>query len=126
MSTRALINIKKHNRFSDTLTTIYVHSDGYPDGLGQKIIDFIKNKKISNGVSNDCFNGMGCLAASLIAHLKTKSGEVYIEKPDTCDVWENYTYTLYRTGTKKLEFDERDDIMCTVDMFLDDLLLLED
>lgn len=125
MGTRALIHIKKNGKFSATLATIYVQFDGYPDGLGKQIIDFIGDKKISNGIKSGNFNSMGCFAASLIAHLKTEAGNVYIKEPDTCDVWENYTYTLYRNGDEILDADKFDSILCSVDVYLEDLLVEE-
>jgi hypothetical protein len=74
--------------------------DGYPDGHGQELADFLDGFKIVNGISTEdrdfpkVANGMGCLAAQVIAHFKTdtshyrqmnelakKMQEAYPDKP---------------------------------------------
>ena len=95
MSTKAILIIKEN---SNTLVTIYKHWDGYiKDGFGENIYNFLKDKKIVDSISNrdsEQFNGMGCLAASLIAHFKKGPGDVYIERNDLEDYGADYIYEL--------------------------------
>lgn len=98
MATRAIINIKQGDLDSDTVTTVYNHWDGYPDGLGGDLISFLSDVRVVNGLSNDgrkVANGMECLAAQVIDMLKDGPGDVYLYPPDTNGMGEEYTYTIY-------------------------------
>ena len=95
MGTRALIHVKD-DEGENTLVTIYSQYDGYPTGLGADIKRVLGERTLVNGYNSpdtQC-NGMGCAAAMLIAELKAGCGGVYIYKPDSADVWEEYVYTL--------------------------------
>jgi hypothetical protein len=93
MATRAMISIAKREEgvsFSEepnkTIVDIYHHWDGYPEGLGVTLASYLDDKKVVNGLSRDdqdVFNGMGCLAASIVAELKDGPGDVYIEPRDS-------------------------------------------
>lgn len=108
MGTRSLTHIKDED--GKTLTTIYKQYDGYPEGLGKELHEFLKGRKILNGYQGDedqhhC-NGMGCLAARLIGHLKEdKIGNVYVYSPDAKDCGEEFTYTIYPSEETKDEVD---------------------
>ena len=123
MGTRALIHIKESDKQSQTLCTIYRQFDGYPEGLGKDILAIIQNKWISNGIQEDAFNGMGCLAAWLIGELKEDIGNVYIYPPDAVDVGEEYTYTVY-TSDRQLNFGEVKAIFVDVDIELSEYLAM--
>ena len=61
------------------IAAIYQQYDGDPTGVGQAIHEWAKGKRLVNGIrSNDnpnkIWNGAGCLAASLVAHLKEPAG----------------------------------------------------
>lgn len=100
MGTRALLHIKGGDLDSDTLVTVYRQFDGYPeDGMGEDLAN-LADKRVVNGFSmgdtmETAANGMGCLAAQVIAGLKDKIGNIYINPVDCKDCWEEYTYTLY-------------------------------
>jgi hypothetical protein len=105
MATRAMISVAKREEgvsFSEepnkTIVDIYHHWDGYPEGLGVTLASYLDGKKITNGLSdrNDysIFNGIGCLAASLIAELKDGPGDVYIE-PRESHGWIDYQYYIW-------------------------------
>ena len=80
MATRAKIHIARREEgvsFSDkpekVMVSIYNHYDGYPEGLGVTLASYLDGYRITNGLGRDneyVFNGLGCLAASLIAELK--------------------------------------------------------
>ncbi len=80
-----------------TIVDIYHHWDGYPEGLGVTLADYLNGKKVTNGLGRDndnLFNGMGCLAASLVAELKDGPGDVYIE-PRESHGWIDYQYYIW-------------------------------
>lgn len=56
-------------------------TDGYFKTHGYELQKFLTGRKIVDGVDEEPnhSNGMGCLAASIIAHFKKKSGTIYIE-----------------------------------------------
>jgi hypothetical protein len=81
------------------LCRIYRQFDGYPDGHG---VDLAKlcDVEIINGMRGDekmgtHANGMGCLAAQVVAGLKDKIGGIYLE-PTGGDVndWCEYIYIV--------------------------------
>tara|TARA_R110002020_G_scaffold418583_1_gene627802 strand:+ start:64 stop:459 length:396 start_codon:yes stop_codon:yes gene_type:complete len=103
MSTRALIHIYEDEKDETPITTIYKHFDGYPTkhGVGETLADFVMDSYLTEGIPADVnttmdvkHNGMGCFAAALIKHLKEDIGDVYIVKPGTKDMWEQYVYTI--------------------------------
>jgi len=114
MGTRALIHVKEKGRHSKTICTIYTQYDGYPRGIGNRVLDFIDDRRLSNGLKENCFNGMEELAAMLVAHLKTEAGTIYLFPPDSQEVYEEYTYYLY-TSTNDIGFDETKPIYFDVD-----------
>jgi WYL_2, Sm-like SH3 beta-barrel fold len=90
-----------------TLVNMYRQYDGYPTGHGAELAEFLL--KTEN-------NGMGCLAASMIAHFKQSIGGVYIYPTESKDLGQEYEYhvsenhvTLYKMdydgSNKKIIFD---------------------
>ena len=112
MATRATIHIAKREEgvsFSKKqdkkLVSIYHHWDGYPEYLGVKLASYLEDKKITNGLGKDreyCFNGLGCMAASIIAELKDETGNVYIEDPNRPHGWIDYEYYIWGTEHKDI------------------------
>jgi hypothetical protein len=107
MGTRSLTHvISSHNdektgkRKKVTLLTMYRQFDGYPSGMGADLVEFLDGSKVVNGLGMDdlnskrVFNGVGCLAAQLVAHFKTGAGGFYIEVPNAKGCWEEYTYEV--------------------------------
>tara|TARA_R100000781_G_C4018917_1_gene106386 strand:+ start:170 stop:583 length:414 start_codon:yes stop_codon:yes gene_type:complete len=105
MGTRATIKIARREEgvsFSEKpdrhMVSIYNHYDGYPEGLGVKLANYLEGTKIVNGLgknNEDVFNGLGCLAASLIAELKDGPGNLYIEDPDRKSDGIEYEYYIW-------------------------------
>ena len=111
MGTRATIKIAKREEgvsFSEkpdkTIVDIYHHYDGYPEGLGVKLASYLGDKKITNG--------LGCLAASLIAELKYKPGNVYIEDPNNPHGWIDYEYVVWGDCGKDIWISIFDGDLC--------------
>ena len=112
MGTRATISIAKREEgvsFSEIpdkkLVSIYHHYDGYPEYLGVKLASYLEDKKITNGLSRGdsyCFNGLGCMAASIIAELKDEPGNVYIEDPNRPHAWIDYEYYIWGDYNKDI------------------------
>ena len=113
MATRAMISIAKREEgvsFSEiperTIVDIYHHWDGYPEGLGVTLGWYLSGKRVVNGISSKdnedlIFNGMGCLAASLVAHLKDGPGNVYIEGREQ-HTWIDYYYYIWGDYNKDI------------------------
>ena len=86
-----------------SVVNIYRQYDGYPEGHGQDLAEFISEFTIVNGFSpgsqdKKVANGTGCLAAQLVEYLKEgQVGGVYLEQcnGEPGDSWEEYIYTLY-------------------------------
>lgn len=84
MSTRHLTQIYDYN--GAYLLTMYGQSDGYPEGYGQALADFLAEITLVNGIGDQKFkiaNGPGCLAAQIVSHFKGDCvGSFYIYPPD--------------------------------------------
>ena len=80
MGTRCLTYVYEGN---SPLICLYRQFDGYPSGHGAELGDFLKGIQLGNGIAGKpemgtFANGMGCLAAQLIAHFKKSVGGFYI------------------------------------------------
>jgi hypothetical protein len=104
MATRAMISVAKREEgvsFSEepnkTIVDIYHHWDGYPEGLGVTLASYLNGYHIVNGMgreNDNLFNGIGCMAASIVAELKDGPGDVYIE-PRESHSWIDYHYYIW-------------------------------
>ena len=112
MGTRATIHIAKREEgvsFSEIpekkIVSIYHHYDGYPEGHGLDLSAFLNNFRVVNGlgvnIPKKTANGMGCLAASLVAELKDGPGNVYIEDRGTHG-WIDYYYVIWGDTDKEI------------------------
>lgn len=77
---------------------LYRQYDGYPSGHGQELADFLNGKRLVNGYGDPSSkteaNGVGCLAALLVAHLKKDQiGDIYITSQTDS---QEYNYTVYK------------------------------
>ena len=80
------------------IVNMYRQFDGYPTGHGQELADFLLSGELVNGYSKKQsvqFNGMGCLAAQMIAYFKNTVGGFYIHSVDSTDCWQEYEYHVY-------------------------------
>ena len=112
MGTRATIKIARREEgvsFSEipekVMVSIYQHFDGYPEGLGVTLASYLNGKKIVNGLGGnrgDVFNGLGCMAASIIAELKEEAGNIYIEDPERPSGWIDYEYYIWGDNHKDI------------------------
>jgi len=86
MGTSATIRFK-YEGDNPILVNVYHHYDGYIDGVGHDLAEFLLSKKIVNGISsfddkNKIANGFGCLIAQYISNVKEGPGNVYIYPQD--------------------------------------------
>jgi hypothetical protein len=102
MGTRARINVIED---SEILVSVYCQYDGYPQGLGRKVSQFLCGLNLVNGlpVSSErkgLANGLGCLAAQLIGFLKEEPGNVYIRSTGPESHGEEFVYNVYQAGAE--------------------------
>ncbi len=103
MGTRCITVIKDED--NEEICVLYRQFDGSLDAHGKDLVDFLRDKKMVNGMGADktnIANGMGCLAAQIIAHFKTEPGNFYLYPAGTRDCGEEYVYTIspYGIGVK--------------------------
>jgi hypothetical protein len=80
------------------IVNMYRQFDGYPEGHGQELAEFLVSGEMVNGYSTKetrQFNGMGCLAAQMIANFKNSVGGFYIHAVTDTDCWQDYEYHVY-------------------------------
>lgn len=95
MGTRSLTHI--NNGSGRPIVTIYRQFDGYYEGHGAELVEFLSGFRLVNGLGArdknvKIANGMHCLAAQIVAHLKDEPGNIYLYEPGTKDVGEEYVY----------------------------------
>ena len=114
MSTRSLTRViprqeglsfnEGHKKVELAFVNMHRHMDGYPEGHGLDLAEFLKDIEIVNGVpldkeSGNQANGSGCLAAQMVKHFKEDIGYIYLHPHDNESGWEDYIYTVYpKTG----------------------------
>jgi hypothetical protein len=96
MGTRCL-TVLHDNHEDREIVVMYRQMDGYPEGHGADLAEFLSGGEIINGISvadrgKLTFNGLECLAAQVVAHFKTDVGSIYLMPAGTRDVWEDYIY----------------------------------
>ena len=105
MGTRSLTTViesykdKDEKVYNTKLLTMYRQMDGYPEGMGSDLAEFLLNGKLVDGIKvsgNEglTFNGTGCLAAQLVAHFKKGCGGYYMVKPGSTGHGEQYRYEI--------------------------------
>ena len=101
MGTRSLTYVYDGEK---PIVCMYRQYDGYPTGHGAELAEFLSDGMVVNGLGGDkgkVFNGMGCLAAQMVAHFKQTPGGFYIHAVDLDqDCWQEYEYHLYADKVK--------------------------
>ena len=105
MSTRSTIRFR--NDGDSPVCCVYKHFDGYIEGLGHSLAEWLKGMTLINGINNkeqeghDYANGIGCLAAKWIADNKTETGDIYMCDSDAQEEY-NYDVILKRQNMRVL------------------------
>jgi hypothetical protein len=97
MGTRALTFVYSEN--NKPLVNLYRQYDGYTTGHGAELAEFLNGFKIINGIGAETTrvaNGMGCLAAQIVAHFKDSVGQFYIHSVDSKECGQDYEYHVYQ------------------------------
>ena len=95
MGTRSLTFVYEGDK---PIVNMYRQFDGYPSGHGSELAEFLMSGKMVNGYSSKTekqFNGMGCLAAQMIAEFKDGVGGFYIHAVTDTDCWQDYEYHVF-------------------------------
>lgn len=97
MGTRCLTIVYDHGR---PIVNLYRQYDGYPSGHGAELAEFLGQfAAITNGIAmgetRRTANGMGCLAAQLVAHFKQTVGGFYIHSVESTDCGQDFEYHVY-------------------------------
>jgi hypothetical protein len=88
MGTRCLTFVyEKYGEVEKPVVNMYRQFDGYPEGHGAELSEFL-NSDLSA-------NGMGCLAAQMVAHFKESPGGFYIHPTDVTECGQDYEYHIY-------------------------------
>jgi hypothetical protein len=108
MGTRALTFVYEGER---ALVNMYRQYDGYPSGHGLELATFLTRGQLVNGLSGKdkvSFNGMSCLAASMIANFKETPGGFYIYSVEETECGQDYEYHVYeREGEIRVRVTNR-------------------
>lgn len=116
MGTRSLTVVAD---FGGEYVVMYRQMDGYPSGHGMELWNAFKDFRLCNGISfnsdnSHYANGLGCLAAQVVAHFKTGIGNIYLYPSGMRDVGEEWIYYIYSRDDRPetifmrvIECDER-------------------
>ena len=88
------------NKVNEPIVCMYRQYDGYLEGHGADLAQFLANGNIVNGIgigeAEGVWNGMGCLAASMVAHFKKEPGNFYLHAPIlNRDDWQEFEYHVF-------------------------------
>jgi hypothetical protein len=108
MGTRSLTFVYDGDK---PILNLYRQYDGYPTGHGAELAQFLEGFTIVNGIgreTNRVANGMGCLAAQVVAHFKDGVGGVYIHSVDSKECGQDYEYHVYqKDGELRVRITDR-------------------
>ncbi len=108
MGTRALTFV-----YEDTtpIINLYRQYDGYPSGHGAELAQFLEGFTVVNGFGekrSKLANGMGCLAAQLVANFKTEVGQFYLHSPEQKNCGQDFEYHVYsKDGELRVRVTDR-------------------
>ena len=109
MGTRSL-TVFNNEMDNSEIVVLYRQYDGYPTGHGRDLLSFLNNMEVVDGISNTekrrIANGMGCLSAQVVAHLKEAPGDFYLHSAGTRDIGEEFIYTLYYTEELRIKVQD--------------------
>lgn len=97
MGTRSLTKIIR--KYDDKpITCMYRQYDGYLEGHGVELAEWLEKYTIVNGIGLDddrkIANGMECLSAQMFENFKDGVGDIYCYHPDSTDCGEEFLYEI--------------------------------
>ena len=100
MGTRSLTFVYDGDK---PVINMYRQFDGYMSGHGAELARFLLSfDAVVNGLpvgdTRKMANGMGCLAAQMIANFKTEVGYFYLYPVDAKDCGQEYEYHIFQIG----------------------------
>jgi hypothetical protein len=107
MGTRSLTFV--HDEHGNAIVNMYRQFDGYISGHGAELSEFLAPMHMVNGYGErvpNLANGMGCLAAQMIAHFKVGVGGFYIHSVEETDCGQDYDYHVYMNKVVVTSYDE--------------------
>jgi hypothetical protein len=103
MGTRSLTFVYDDEK---PIINMYRQYDGYPTGHGAELAEFLAPFTMVNGISTvetrKVANGMGCLAAQLVANFKSEAGGFYLYPTSAVDCGQDYENHVYHNGSEGL------------------------
>lgn len=114
MGTRSLTFVyETYNDGDVPILCLYRQYDGYPEGHGAELAEFMNGFTIVNGLGaktdRKIANGVGCFAAQLVAHFKKDPGQFYIHAPIVGrDDWQDYEYHVYQNKIQVKNYNGRE------------------
>lgn len=99
------------------IAVLYRQYDGYPEGHGKELAEFLSPFRVVNGIGNTngkVANGGACLAARVIAHFKQEVGQFYLYPAGTRNVGEEFTYTVIPIVGESVHLKVEDDTVLFV------------
>jgi len=118
MGTRSLTYVYENykdeqgNKVEKPIICLYRQYDGYPTGHGAELADYLTGMYVVNGLGiqdqdKKIANGMGCLAAQLVANFKTEAGQFYLHVPElNRDDWQEYEYHIQQDKILVYSYDK--------------------
>lgn len=103
MGTRALTFVYDGNIGESAIINMYRQYDGYPEGHGAELAEFLSRGRLVNGLTGKnqtVFNGMGCLAAQLVSNFKDGAGQFYLYPVTAVDCGQDYEYHVYQLNNE--------------------------
>ena len=95
MGTRSLTAFIIKGREEIEIATMYRQFDGDPKWHGVELAELISGEE-------KLYNGIGCIAAQVIAHFKPIRSGIYLEPPGARGLGEEYLYKVYTNDKGKL------------------------
>jgi len=101
MGTRCLTFVyESYNSELTPIVNLYRQYDGYPSGHGSELGKFLKKIVSGKKYDNMGYNGMGCLAASIVANFKESIGGIYIHPVTDTECGQDYEYHIFELEGK--------------------------
>ena len=123
MGTRSITEVLDFD--GNSIISMYIQYDGYQSGVGDDLRSFLSGNKLVNGYQSKdqkAFNGMGCLAASLVGHMKSGIGGVYLYPKENIVDFIDYNYTIYPSSGSRVDSEIKIRVQSGKEVLFDGLI----